>query len=310
MKRSLLIVTSLIILISVSVVFTSCSKKGKEAEKKKKTIGVSLLKENDDFYITLKKGLREKAEKMGYAQLILSANGDEMKQDSNIDTLLIKKVEAIVICPVNSKGVGSIIKKASDRNIPVFTADIAAEEGRVVAHIASDNYQGGKIAAERMKKEIGKGMIAIVQIPGTESVSARVQGFVDTAKKLGLKIIEPYFNGKDDTQEAERVTNSAILKYKELKGVFAANDNMAEGAEQAIRSSGKDIVLIGYDAAPAAQEKIKAGGPWKADVIQYPYKIGEKTIETIDKYFKGELKESEETLIVPVEVGMVDKESL
>jgi ribose transport system substrate-binding protein len=273
----------------------------------KKIIGVSLLKENDDFYITLKKGLEETAAAMGYDIVILSADNDELKQDKDMDTLLLKNVSAIVICPVNSMGVGAIIQKATAKNIPVFTADIAAKTGKVVAHIASDNYMGGQLAAERMSKLIGgSGKVAVVQQPGTESVMARVGGFVDTGKKSGLTIVEPFLNGKDDTQESERAANAAILKTPGLKGIFAANDNMAMGAKAAITASGKNIVLIGYDAAPAAQQTIKAGGPWKADVIQYPYEIGKITLQTIDKFLKGEIRAEEKTIIVPVKVGLVD----
>ncbi len=306
----------------VAVLVVSCSnapKKESESTDKvnepaaKKIIGVSLLKENDDFYITLKKGLQAAADEFGYDIAILSADNDEMKQDRNMDALLLKNIAAIVICPVNSKGVGPIIKKATDRGIPVFTADIAAEKGDVVAHIASDNYQGGQLAAKNMAQLVGKGAkIAIVQQPGTESVKARVKGFSDEAFKQGLVIIKPYLNGKDDTQESERVANSVIIQNKDLKGFFAANDNMAAGVEAAINSSGKDIVLIGYDASPAAQGKIKQGGAWKADVIQYPFEIGRITILSIDRYFKGDLKPKagEKTIIVPVKVGIVNQESL
>jgi ribose transport system substrate-binding protein len=279
----------------------------------KKIIGVSLLKENDDFYITLKKGLQEAAVAAGYDIEILSADNDEMKQDRNMDALLLKNVSAVVICPVNSKGVGPIIQKATDKGIPVFTADIAAEQGAVVAHIASDNYQGGQIAAERMAVLLGgKGKIALVQQPGTESVAARVQGFVDKAKDVGLEIYTPYLNGKDDTQESERAAHAAIMANPDLKGIFAANDNMAMGAEQAIISSNKDIKLIGYDAAPAAQQRIAQDGAWKADVIQFPYEIGKITVQTIDEYFKGNVKAQSDgkALIVPVKVGLVDAESI
>ena len=278
-KRNYLVMAMLLVVMAALV--GACTPKQKKeaatpgegaapAAEGKKIIGVSLLKENDDFYITLKKGLKETADSMGFETVILSADNDEMKQDKNMDTLLLKNVSAIVICPVNSMGVGDIIKKANDKGVPVFTADIAAKTGRVVAHIASDNYQGGKIAAERMVELIGAGSkVAIVQQPGTESVMARVSGFVDTAKKAGLTIIEPYLNGKDDTQESERAANSAILANPDLKGIFAANDNMAMGVNAAIVASHRNIILIGYDAAPAAQQQIKAGGPWKADVIQY-----------------------------------------
>jgi ribose transport system substrate-binding protein len=163
----------------------------------------------------------------------------------------------------------------------------------------------------RMIELVGsKGKIAIVQQPGTESVAMRVKGFVDTAKAAGLTILEPLLNGKDDTQESERVTNAVLLGNKDLKGVFAANDNMAMGAEAAINASGMKIPLIGYDAAPAAQEKIKAGGVWKADVIQYPAEIGGVTIDTIDKYLKGQIKTADKTIFVPVKVGLVDAKSL
>jgi len=216
-----------------------------------------------------------------------------------------------VICPVNSMGVGAIIKKANDKNIPVFTADIAAKGGKVVAHVASDNYQGGQLAAKRMADLTGPGSkVAIVQQPGTDSVIQRVGGFVDTAKENGLVILEPYGNGKDDTQESERVANAAILSNPDLKGVFAANDNMAMGAEAAIIASGKDIKLIGYDAAPAAQQKIKQDGVWKADVIQYPFEIGKITVKTIDNYLNGLLKFDGSTVMVPVKVGLVDPENL
>lgn len=297
---------------------SSCSnqkagEKGAAVEKTdgKKTIGVSLLKENDDFYISLKKGLQEAAAELGYNIEILSADNDEMKQDKNVDTLLLKKIDALIICPVNSKGVGYIIKKATDKGIPVFTADIDAEQGDVVAHVASDNYMGGKLAAERMIQLLGPGAkVGVVQIPGVESVAARTKGFSDAAKAAGLEILLPYLNGKDDTQESERVANTILAREKDTKGFFAANDNMAMGVESAINASGLDIVLIGYDAAPAAQSKIKEGGVWKADVIQYPGKIGQKTVETIDKYLKGELEATSGTIKVPVEVGLVDAENL
>lgn len=302
MKKNLLVKTLLFIvvgLLSISQLALS-----------EKTIGVSLLKRDDDFYRTLEKGFKNAAEKYKYTIKILSADTDEMKQQQNVDILVMQKVDALVICPVNSKGVGSIIKKATDKKIPVFTADIAAQEGQVVAHIASDNYMGGKLAAERMIKEISSGEVAVIYQPAVESVEARVKGFVDTAKKNGVKIIKPYYNGKDDMQTSENVTKSGLRANPKLKGIFAVNDTMAQGAETAIKDSGKKIVLIGYDAAPVAIEKIKAGSVWKADVIQYPSKIGEKTVETIDKYLKGKIKQEKKTIIVPVEVGIVDKTNL
>lgn len=282
----------------------SCAKKGSG----KKIIGVSLLKENDDFYKTLKKGLQETGDKMGYEMVILSADFDEDKQDKNVDALLLKSPAAIVMCPVNSRGVHAIIKKATAQKVPVFTADIAAEKGDVVAHIASDNYMGGQIAAERMVELIGEGgLVTIIYQPGTESVAARVKGFVDKGNELGLTFVQDskgevmQYDGNDDQQKSEEKAKTAIAGNPDLAGIFAANDNMAAGAEAAILGSGRDdIMLIGYDASPMAQKKIDAGGVWKADVMQNPYDIGKITVETIDKHLKGDKVEA----IIGVAVGL------
>lgn len=307
------LVAVLALVLCAAMMLPACNKKNQGGADKggdkagKKIIGVSLLKESDDFYKVLKTGIQETAEKMGYEVEILSADGDEMKQSNNIDALLTKNVAAIVICPVNSEGVGTIIQKATDKNIPVFTADIAAKKGAVVAHIASDNYSGGKLAAQKIFSLIGAGgKVAIVQQPGTESVAARVKGFTDEAAKDGLVISQPLLNGKDDTQESERAVNATLLSNPDIKGVFAANDSMAGGAEAAINASGKQIVLVGYDASPAAQGKIKQGGVWKADVQQNPKDIGRMTVETIDSYLNGKLAKSDKTTIVPVPVGLYE----
>jgi len=68
----------------------------------------------------------------------------------------------------------------------------------------------------------------------------------------------------------------------------------------------KNIIIMGYDATPPAVDAILSGGPMKADVVQYPDKIGQITIQTINEYFNGKKVPAE----IPVEVGIFDKNSL
>ena len=68
----------------------------------------------------------------------------------------------------------------------------------------------------------------------------------------------------------------------------------------------KGIVIIGYDATPPAVDAILKDSPLKADVVQYPKKIGIKTIDIINDYFNNKIVPKN----VPVEVGIVDKEAL
>ena len=120
-----------------------------------KTIGVSLLTREHDFYRTLEAGLQEAAAKHGYMVIITTGDFALAKQQSEIDNFLVQKVDAIIVCPTDTKGIAPAIEKANAANIPVFTADIGAEGGKVVSHIASDNVAGGRLAGEYLAKVIG-----------------------------------------------------------------------------------------------------------------------------------------------------------
>src|SRR3712207_6196812 len=112
-----------------------------------KRIGVTLLTREHEFYRELEAGLRDAAAKAGYELIITSGDFDLAKQQSQIENFIVQRVDAIVLCPADSKGIGPAIDQANEAGIPVFTADIAAQGGRVVSHIASDNLEGGRMAA-------------------------------------------------------------------------------------------------------------------------------------------------------------------
>ena len=98
-----------------------------------------------------------------------------------------------------------------------------------------------------------------------------------------------------------------LQAHPDLTGIFGINDDSALGALDAVQQFKRENVsIIGYDATPAAVDAITKGTALKADVIQYPKKIGESTIAEISKYFSGTAVPK----IVPVEVGIVDKEAL
>lgn len=110
-------------------------------------------------------------------------------------------MDAIIISPVDSKGVQAAIIKADKAGIPVITVDVAAEGVPVVSHVATDNYAGGVEAGKLMGKLLsGKGTVAIISYPALQSVVARVDGF-----KKGLS----------DTPDIKIVAEQLVLR--ELK---------------------------------------------------------------------------------------------
>jgi ribose transport system substrate-binding protein len=256
-----------------------------------KTIGVSIQDLEAQFYQQMEAGMQSEAKKYGYRVVFVDANRDSAKQQSQVEDFISKKVDAIVLTPFDSQAIGSAIAEANNANIPVFTADIAnaSRQGKVVAHVASDNVQGGEMAASLMCKAVGgSGDIAILDEPEVTSVQDRVKGFkMGIAQKCpNVKIVAEIDSG--GTRDKANSDMSDILQaHKDLKGVFGINDDTALGAVTAIRAAGaSNIAVVGYDAQAEARTAIKNGQMY-GDAIQYPDKIGALTIDAIHDYFSG-----------------------
>ncbi|MCA8958997.1 MAG: substrate-binding domain-containing protein [Planctomycetes bacterium] len=281
---------------------TSCTPSGSKSADGKKRIGVSLLTQQHDFYKDLQAGLEEAAAEHGFEVVIQSGENDSPAQARQLQAFITQGVDAIIVCPCDSAAVVPTIKRANQGGIPVFTADIAAAGGEVVSHIASDNFQGGELAAEALVRFMGEsGEVIVLDHPEVESVQQRVQGFEEgIAKHPNITIVDkPSAGGKRD--QAFKMMQNKLQSNPNLRGVFAINDDTALGA---LRAAGDhDLVIIGYDATPEAREKITADTQLKADVVQSPKTIGRKTIEAIADHFAGKTPPK----VIPVEVGVVDR---
>ena len=288
-----------------AIAIFGCAKKETGSSK---VIGVSLLTRAHVFYKDLEEGLKTEAAKNGYELIITAGEFDLGKQSAQIEDFITRKVDAIIVCPVDSRGIGPAVKKANEAKIPVFTADIAAQEGDVVCHIASDNVAGGRLAGEYLAKLLGgKGTVAIIGQPTVTSVLDRVQGFKEAISKFPEIKIVADVNGEGLRDKAMQAASDILQAHPDLSGIFGINDDSALGALDAVQQFKRSGVnIVGYDATPPAVDAIIKGTELKADVIQYPKKIGETTIIKIKEYFSG----ASVPKIIPVEVGIVDKEAL
>lgn len=266
------------------------------------------MNREQSFYKDLEESFKEAAKKHNIELEIRDAQFDSSKQLSGIETLLVGKLDALIICPVDSKAIGAAVRKANKDKIPVFTVDIAAEKGDVVSHIASDNEAGGKKAAEYMAKTLkGRGKIVILNSPQVTSVQERVRGFREELKKFPEMEVVADVDGGAKQGTAMKTMENVLQANKVIDGVFAINDETALGALRAIELAKRNnIVIIGYDATPSAREAIKKGGALRADVVQYPKKMAETAIEAVAKHLRGEKPEAR----IPVDVGILDKEAL
>ena len=257
-----------------------------------KTIGVSIQNREAQFYQDMESGMRSEAAKYGYALIVVDASRDNARQQSQVEDFISKHVDAVVLTPYDSTAIGSAIAEANSAAIPVFTADIAStsKQGRVVAHIASDNVQGGFAAGKLICEAVGKsGSIAIVDEPEVTSVQDRVKGFKEAIAQLcpSVTIVADVDSG-GTRDKASSDTGDILQAHRDLKGIFGINDDSALGAMAAVKAAGLGgkVAIVGYDATPEARQAIGAGEMY-GDAIQYPAKIGSTTIDVIHDYFSG-----------------------
>ncbi len=270
-----------------------------DGAEKKLTVGFSALTLTNPFFKIIADEMTAEGKKHGYEVVVVSADQDVNRQTSQVEDFIVKQVSAIVLNPCDSKAIGAAIKKANDAGIPVFTNDIKYDgtDGKVVCHIATDNYQGGKLAGEAMVKLLGEsgGKVAVLHYPDVESCQLRVKGFTEVvnahnAGSDAAKIeIATTLNGQGAREAGFAAAKDAIEAHSDLAALFAINDPSALGARAALEAAGKadQVRIIGFDGAIEGKQAILQG-QIVCDPIQFPDRMGRTTIEMITQYFDGD----------------------
>lgn len=266
--------------------------KGGEAAHAKPLVGISVLTLTNPFFKDMADAMQAEAAKRGYEVVVTSGEMDPARQKDQIKDFLVRKVSAIVLTPCDSKSVGTSILEANRAGVPVFTADVAslAEGAKVISHLATDNYEGGKVAGRAMVELLGgNGNVAILDHPEVESVIMRTKGFLEeTTKAPGIKIVArlPGGGARDKSFAAAQ---DILQAHSDLDAIFAINDPSALGAIAAIEKAGKasKIKVIGFDGQPEARQAVKDGKMY-ATIMQYPKQIGIMSITAVAKYLAGE----------------------
>lgn len=251
-------------------------------------IGLVVSTQNNPFFVTLKEGAVQKANELGYELIVLDSQNDPSKELGNVEDLLVKGVDVLLINPTDSDAVASSVRAANRSKIPVVTLDRAANGGKVVSHVASDNVLGGEVAGNYIVEKLGgKGKVVELEgIPGTTAARDRGEGF-NKAITGKLEVVAKQSADFDRTKGLT-VMENILQAQPEINAVFAHNDEMALGALKAIEASGrKNIVVVGFDATDDAVAAVK-DGKLSATVAQKPAEIGAIGVEVADKIIKKE----------------------
>ena len=250
--------------------------------------------------------MKKVAAEKGYEVMMVSGDMDVAKQSNQVKDFITRGVAAIVLTPCDSRGIGPAIQEANKAGIPVFTADIAciAENAKVVTHVATDNYTGGRQACIAMVEALnGQGKVGILDFPQVESVMLRTKGFRDeleeqkTKNNVTIEIVS-VLPGDGAKDKSFKSTQDLLQAHPDIRGIFAINDPSALGAYAALENAGKteQIKIVGFDGQNDGKIAIRDGKIY-ADPIQFPKRIGEETFASILKYFEGDKVEAQ--ILIP-----------
>jgi len=247
-------------------------------------------------------------------ELGAQSESDINGQISILENAVSEKPAAIVISPTQKAALGKPIDEAA-KKVKIIGIDSAADSNAFTSFLTTDNVQGGRLGADGLadaiKAKYGKaeGDVALItSIPGVGSLDQRAKGFKEelATKYPGLKLVaDKVADGQATT--GLNIMTDLITANPDLRGVFASNLIMAQGAGQAIAENkvSDKIMLIGFDSDDKTV-KFLADGNIKALVVQDPYRMGYDGIKTALAASKGEKVEAN----VDTGANLITKENM
>lgn len=296
---------------ALALTMTACTSGLEETDKKpaadgaatggeKMLVGLSVSTLNNPFFVTLTDGAKAKANELGIELVVVDAGDDSAKQTNDIEDLISRKIQVLIVNPVDSSAVAPAVGDAIAKGIKTVSVDRGVEGQTVDCAIASDNVKGAELATQYLVDLLGKGA-EVAELTGVEGSSAAIdrgQGFHNIADKE-LKVVASQ-TANFNRAEGLNVMENILQANPSIKGVFAHNDEMALGALEA--ATGKDIAIVGFDATDDAKAAVEAG-TMKATVAQKPELMGQTAVEAAQKLIKGDKVEP----IIGVEVELIKK---
>ncbi|MDJ1134349.1 ABC transporter substrate-binding protein [Streptomyces iconiensis] len=268
---------------------------GKKLDLANATVGFSQSeKEANPFRIAETASVKAEAKKRGIKLLTANAQSQFSKQISDVQDLIAKGADLLVIAPLNSDGWEPVLKQAAAKKIPIVTVDRkinakACED--YVSFIGSDFVEQGRRAADQMIKATGgSGQVAILLgTPGNNVTTERTKGFTErlARKAPKLKVVFKQ-TGEFAREKGQQVTEQLIQSKPDIDGIYAENDEMGLGAVNALKGAGKkpgEVKIVTVDGTRNAVQGIV--DKWIYGVVESNPRFGPLAFQTLEDFGKG-----------------------
>lgn len=224
----------------------------------------------DPFQVQLVEQLGAQAEEQGVNLLpAVNANGDAAKQTTDVQTLIGRGVDGLIVVPVDSEAIVPAIEQANAAGIPVVTVDLGASSGSIAMVVRADNVFMGRAACEYMGEQL-KGEGTVLNLQGdlaTQNGRDRSQGFTECMESdfPNITVVSQPMNWSPEECAAQA---QAVLSTQKINGIFEASESVCLPSVQKVLEDldldarvGEPghIVTVGIDGTAAGLDAIRAG---------------------------------------------------
>ena len=243
----------------------SQSQKVADDGKKKIVIGASFVSKDNQWWAMAGGYAQEAAKKKGVEMIMLYANNDQEKQIKDVEDLIQRKVDIIIMGPVQQKGSMVAVDAAKKAGIPVVTLARKSDSPNVTTGVIFNEPQFGINQVDQLTKDFPNGA-NVVYLFGPVGAGYAIQQYNDgfmpeLAKHPNLKMLQKYDCPVDTSAEGMRNAEDALVKYTNVDVICATNDDLALGAVRAVEAAGKSgkIKVYGSSALPMGMQAIFDG---------------------------------------------------
>lgn len=218
---------------------------------------------------------------------------DRSAQIRVVEDMISRGVDAIVLAPLDSAALVPVAEEATAEHIPVVIFDSGIDWEGLTSFVATDNYQGGVLAAERMNALLeGSGTVMVMRYQeGSASTSRREAGFLETMEERfdGIEVVSSNQYGGATTETAYATAENLLVSYPEVDGVFTPNESTTFGMLRALMDADRTETtrLVGFDANESLVGALR-DGKIHGLVVQNPVRMGELAVRTAVAHLHGE----------------------
>lgn len=284
-RRIISLLVVLVVLFSVN--------SGFDAEGKKLVIGASFVAKDNQWWANAGKFLTEVAAARNVDLVLLWAGGNQEKQIKDVEDLVARKVDGILIGPVQQAGSMVAVDAAAEANIPVVTFGRRSDSKKSDAEVFFNEPMFGITQVRQAAKDFPNGA-NIVYLFGPVGAGYAVQQYKqgvlpELEKHPKLKLLDTYNHENDTTAQGMKSAEDALVRFPNIDAFLANNDDMAFGAARAAEAAGKGgkIKCYGNTAVPIGLQAIY-DGKMAFTNLKSQAKLASQAMDILLKVINGE----------------------